>query len=83
MTFHSHFESELKRWHEEQALKRFQGLQNEIDMKEIMAAERGVKNGWSDLVKKYPDIFKVVIAGNPFEWENIVRFRNECEGFRK
>lgn len=65
-------ESPLKLWHIAENEKRRAGQQNEIDTNDILAAVKGVKNRWSELLKKYPDRFKDLIAGKPCNWQEII-----------
>lgn len=49
--------SPILAWYERENRKRYEGLLNEIDVNEILAALKSIKNKWSDKVKKYPEIF--------------------------
>ena len=62
---------ELFVWYSVENRKRDNKVENEIDLNEIRAAKMGVKNKWSELVKKFPDSF--VSTKNKFNWEEIAK----------
>lgn len=52
--------SPILAWYEKENRKRYDDKFNEIDANEILAALKGIKNKWSDVVKKHPESFKAV-----------------------
>lgn len=53
----SHSVSPVLAWYERENLKRQQGLENEIDLNEILAALKGTRNKWFKAVKSHPKLF--------------------------
>ena len=61
--------SHLYLWYHEENAKRRKGLQNEIDINEIKAAAKGVKNVWYERVKNNHQLYVPVIENRSFDWE--------------
>jgi hypothetical protein len=60
--------SQLHLWYEQENIKRSQGLLNEIDVNEIKAAQKGVKNKWFSKVITHPQLFSDV---DNLNWKSI------------
>lgn len=58
-------------WWEQESKKRAQGLENEIDINEMKAALKGVKNKWFSRVKAHRNIFEAYTEGKGHSWDEI------------
>ncbi len=69
--------SHLQLWYEQENRKRRAGLKNEIDINEIRAAAKGVRNKWTDRVAKHPKVFQPVIEGTYYDWQEIMALESK------
>ncbi len=66
--------SQIQLWWEREYRKREAGLENEIDMNEIRAAMRGVKNKWFSIVSKHPEKFAEDKV-KKINWNEVIQLR--------
>ena len=65
--------SQLALWWMEESRKKKLGLVNEIDVAEIIAASKGVKNAWSIRWRLNPIQFKSIFEKGKVNWEEITQ----------
>lgn len=68
--------SPLLIWHMEESKKRASGLMNEIDINEIKAAAKGVKNNWFKIFEENKPIFESMVDKNEFDWNKLMELKN-------
>ena len=61
--------TELYSWYYAEDSKRYQGLENEIDLNEIKQAAKGTVNKWHKALKRYPEAFSDYLKGARFNWQ--------------
>ncbi len=64
--------SPVQSWYVEENKKREQGIENEIDLNEMRAAIRGVKNKWFLAVKNNPNMF-VEDKVKKINWQEVIK----------
>ena len=64
--------SEIYSWFFREDAKRQKGLKNEIDIAEIKAAAKGVRNRWYKRYHFMPEKFKPVLEGKEYNWSEIM-----------
>ena len=69
--------SPILRWHYVEDKKRKKGEMNEIDMADIKAALKGVKNSWFDCVEKDKKKINDLLFEKPINWKAIMEFKND------
>ncbi len=68
--------SSLLYWMDTETAKKRRGEDNEIDIADIRAAFKGVRNGWSEAIKKNSEVFKPVSERKLYDWEKIMECKN-------
>lgn len=66
--------SQLYIWFHIEHDKRSKGLENELDLADIMAAIKGIKNKWSEIIKMNTAIFKDFHNGI-YDWNEIFKLK--------
>lgn len=72
--------SPLLGWYHTENAKRQKGLENEIDIADIKAALKGVRNKWFGVVQKFEKEIDEMICGikkNGIDWQKIMEYRTE------
>lgn len=69
--------SPLMCWHLEESRKRSSGMENEIDLAEIKAAAKGVKNQWEKTVIRNKTKIQKMIETDKFDWHQLIEWRND------
>jgi hypothetical protein len=66
-------------WYHQENEKRRNGMQNEIDIAEIKAASRGVRNSWTCVFKNFPKKFAELLHKNNFDYAEFEKLKNQLQ----
>lgn len=69
--------SDTHDWYWEETIKRKAGVANALDIAEIKAALKGVRNQWYERVKNNKKLFEPIGSNKPYNWDEIIKLPKE------